>query len=100
MNEEMVAPDEIRLAQDPMTASVDMAALAHLPAPDTRRWVASRKSKVVGAVKEGLLTLEEACQRYQLTAEEFASWVRLIEQHGPSGLKVTHLKSFRLTARR
>lgn len=69
--------------------------LDDLPPPSTRRWVASRKSQVVAAVREGLLTLEEACQRYDLTSEEFGSWQRLIERYGTGGLRVTHLKKFR-----
>ena len=33
---------------------------ADLPAPTTRRWVASRKAAVVRAVDAGLITAEEA----------------------------------------
>lgn len=95
MNEAMPAPKGVHQAAADPALPVEAAVLAQLPPADTRRWVASRKSQVVAAVKEGLLTLEGACQRYQLTAEEFASWERLIERHGTGGLKVTHLKSFR-----
>ena len=44
---------------------------AELPPPETRRWVASRKERVVVAVAIGLLGLEEALQRYDLSHEEF-----------------------------
>lgn len=69
--------------------------LADLPAPDTRRWVARRKAEVVAAVRGGLLTLDEACARYGLTAEEFLSWERAMERHGLDGLRVTKLREFR-----
>lgn len=66
-----------------------------LPAPSTRRWVARRKAEVVAAVRGGLLSLEEACRRYNLSAEEYASWERLIDRHGLVGLRVTRLQEFR-----
>lgn len=69
--------------------------LEDLPAPTTRRWVARRKAEVVAAVRGGLLTLEEACRRYNLSAEEYASWERLIDRHGLMGLRITKLQEFR-----
>lgn len=69
--------------------------LEDLPAPSTRRWVARRKAEVVAAVRGGVLTLEEACRRYSLSAEEYASWERLIDRHGLVGLRVTRLQEFR-----
>ena len=48
--------------------------LDDLPPPDTTRWVIRRKAEVVAAVRGGLLTLEAACERYNLTTEEFESW--------------------------
>ncbi len=47
---------------------------ADLPAPNTKRWVARRKAEVVIAVNRGLLTFEEAQQRYSLSIEEFQEW--------------------------
>ena len=41
--------------------------MADLPPPDTIRWVTRRKAEVVCAVRGGLLSLEEACQRYKET---------------------------------
>ena len=37
--------------------------LVDLPSPNTRRWVIRRKAEVVAAVRGGLLTLEDACER-------------------------------------
>src|SRR6185369_12974978 len=37
--------------------------VADLPPKDTKRWVIRRKAEVVAAVRGGLLSLEEACER-------------------------------------
>lgn len=70
-------------------------ALDDLPPADTRRWVARRKAEVVSAVRAGLLTLEDACTRYQLSAEEYRGWEAAIERHGLGGLRVTRIQEFR-----
>ncbi len=70
--------------------------VAGLPPPNTKRWVIRRKAAVVSAVRAGLLTLEEACQRYHLSVEEFLSWQRLIDRHGMRGLRATRLQDYRL----
>lgn len=69
--------------------------LADLPCPSTGRWVIRRKAQVVAAVRGGLLSLEEACERYSLTAEEFFSWQRSIDEHGLKGLRVTRIQDYR-----
>ena len=46
--------------------------VADLPAPGTTRWVVRRKAEVVAAVNGGLLTVNEVCDRYDLSLEEFA----------------------------
>lgn len=68
---------------------------ADLPPPDTRRWVASRKARVVLAVATGLLPLKEALERYALSEEEFTLWRDAVERHGESGLKVTAIQRYR-----
>jgi hypothetical protein len=74
----------------------DMAAGENLlPAPDTKRWVARRKAVIVRAVRNGALTLEEACLRYQLSIEEFHAWQKAIDAHGVAGLRVTRLQIYR-----
>jgi Protein of unknown function (DUF1153) len=67
-----------------------------LPSDNTKRWVARRKAAVVGAVRCGELTLEQACQRYQLSEEEFRSWERAYDIHGLAGLRVTRFQQYRL----
>src|SRR5436309_2623431 len=69
--------------------------IADLPAPGTKRWGIRRKAEVVAAVRGGLLTLEEACERYSLSSEEFTSWQRLIDRHGVRGLRTTRLQEYR-----
>ena len=56
--------------------------------PSTTRWVASRKVAVVAAVSNGMVTLEEACHRYQMSEEEFFAWRRAFENFGIRGLHV------------
>jgi len=68
---------------------------ADLPPPETRRWVASRKARVVRAVIAGLIPLAEALERYGLSEEEFALWRAAVEAHGEAALKVTALRRFR-----
>jgi hypothetical protein len=69
-----------------------------LPPPETERWVIRRKAEVVAAVRAGLISLEEACERYRLSVEEFLSWQRLIDRHGMRGLRTTRLQQYRRTS--
>ena len=69
--------------------------LDSLPPPETKRWVIRRKAEVIAAVRAGVLSLEEACQRYTLSIEEFLSWQRLVDSHGLAGLRVTRLQDYR-----
>ena len=66
-----------------------------LPSPNTRRWVVRRKAEVVAAVNGGLLTVDEACARYSLTLEEFASWQRAVDRSGMPGLRVTRIQHYK-----
>lgn len=69
--------------------------LDDLPPPETKRWVARRKAEVVAAVRAQLLTLEEACKRYNLSMEEFTCWEAAIDKYGLGGLRVTRIQDFR-----
>jgi hypothetical protein len=69
--------------------------LASLPQPHQDRWVPRRKAEVVAAVNGGLLTLDEACDRYGLSIEEFVSWQRAVDRSGMLGLRVTRIKHYR-----
>jgi hypothetical protein len=69
--------------------------IADLPVAGTHRWVARRKAEVVAAVRGGLLSLEEACQRYKLSVDEYMSWQALVDKHGIAGLRSTKIQSYR-----
>jgi hypothetical protein len=73
---------------------------ADLPPRDTSRWIARRKAEVVAAVTGGLLSIREACDRYELTLEEFASWQRAVEREGLPGLRVSRAQFHRDRAHR
>ena len=69
--------------------------LSDLPPGDTERWVIRRKAEVVAAVRGGLLSLEDACDKYRLTSEEFLAWQKSIDQHGLAGLRTTRIQQYR-----
>ena len=66
-----------------------------LPPINIRRWTVRRKAAIVTAVAMGKITREEACRRYQITAEEFLSWQRAYESFGLPGLRSTRLQQYR-----
>ena len=68
-----------------------------LPAPSTERWVIRRKAEVVAAVRGGLMSIEDACDRYRLTSDEFASWQSAIDRHGMAGLRTTRIQQYRVS---
>jgi hypothetical protein len=69
--------------------------IADLPAPDTKRWVIRRKAEVIAAVRGGLLSLNDACKRYNLSIDEFLIWRCQIERHGLPGLRTTKIQNYR-----
>ncbi|MCW1949760.1 MAG: DUF1153 domain-containing protein [Octadecabacter sp.] len=68
---------------------------ADLPAPETRRWVASRKACVVRAVAFGLVSREEAQEIYGLSGDELTEWETAVRDHGEVALKATSLQKYR-----
>jgi hypothetical protein len=73
--------------------------IENLPPKDTVRWVIRRKAEVVAAVRNGLIGLDEACERYRLSIEEFLNWERLVNAHGLRGLRVTRSQRYRDSGR-
>lgn len=59
-----------------------------LPSIETVRWVKSRKTLIVLAVKYNLLTLQEACDLYHLSEEELHSWIQNFNKFGKDGLSI------------
>jgi hypothetical protein len=70
---------------------------ADQPPEDTRRWVASRKAAVVRGVVHGLITQDEALNRYGLSEDEFREWVLAVSRFGEEALKATTVQKFRQT---
>ena len=66
-----------------------------LPPVNTKRRVPRRKAEVIAAVAGGLLTVDEACERYGLSIEEFTSWQRAVDRSGMRGLRVTRIQEYR-----
>ncbi len=67
----------------------------NLPPAGTKHWVIRRKAEVVAAVRNGLISLDDACECYRLSVEEFLNWERLVNAHGVRGLRVTHSQRYR-----
>ena len=65
-----------------------------LPSPETKRWVIRRKAELVLAVRGGLISIEEVCERYRLSKEELWSWGRHFDRHGVPGLRTTQLQNY------
>lgn len=65
-----------------------LLSLDDLPQADTR-WSPRRKAEVVAGVSGGLLSVEEACERYSLSIEEFTGWCRALDRGGLKGLRTT-----------
>lgn len=90
----MIENQKIRPAQvigplgEPLT-------LDTLPPPSTTRWVVRRKAEVVAAVSGGLLSVDDVCNRYSLTLEEFAGWQRAVDRSGMPGLRVTRIQHYK-----
>ncbi len=71
-----------------------------LPPANTTRWIASRKAEVVKAVENGVMTIDDALERYGLSLEEFCGWQRKLERDGVPGLRIKWLQHDRDTHRR
>lgn len=66
-----------------------------LPSSATTYWVSRRKAEILAAIDGGLLSLEEACDRYRLSNEEIGSWRRSLDRAGIPGLRITRLQRYR-----
>lgn len=78
-----------RLTSRPAQAApIRAAPMPTLPPAGTRRWVARRKAQVVEAVLSGMLKLDEALKRYELSIEEFSLWKRRFYRGGVDGLRM------------
>ena len=81
----------------PQRELIPQLSLADLPPVGTTRWVMRRKAEVVAAVRQGILSLEDACSRYTLSVDEFLTWQEMIDKHGVRALRATRLNDYRAT---
>ena len=92
MNSERPGRAVIGPAGQPLTVE-------NLPPRNTVRWVIRRKAEVVAAIRNGLIGLDEACERYRLSVEEFLNWEQLVNAHGLRGLRITRSQRYRNSGR-
>ena len=64
----------------------DAAAMPDLPS-GSERWTIRRKAAVIKAVRGGWVPIEEVCQLYTLSVDEFLAWERDIDRFGVYGLR-------------
>ena len=69
--------------------------VADLPTGTNQRWSTRHKANLVAAVRGGLIGLEDACKRYNLSAEEFLAWQTAFDRFGTPGLRATQLQHYR-----
>src|SRR3979411_545560 len=65
-----------------------------LPSPD-QRWTVRRKAALIEAVRGGWLAIDDACQRYNLSVDEFVAWERDMDRNGIPGLRSTRYQIYR-----
>jgi hypothetical protein len=88
--EETARPTEV------MGPDGDALTLDDLPPSTMSRWSVRRKAEVVAAVSGGMLSIDEACERYSLSLEEFTRWQSTLERTGMRGLRVTRVQQDRV----
>ena len=67
-----------------------------LPGP-TQRWTVRRKAAVIQAVRGGWVPIEEICERYNISVDEFLAWERDVDRYGVPGLRTTRVQIYRVT---
>ena len=83
-------------SNEPIAADRDkVRLLSGLPPAETQRWSSRRKAAVVAAIRGGVLSSREACERYELSFEELAAWEAALDRNGIPGLRVTRLQIYR-----
>ena len=59
-----------------------------LPPPWSKRWSPQGKAAVVAAVRGRILTLDEICEQYEVSIEEYLTWQHGIDLFGLVGLRL------------
>ena len=70
-----------------------------LPRP-SQRWTVRRKAAVVEAVRGGWMPIEEACDLYNISVDEFLAWERDLDRYGVHGPRTTRYQIYRDTDKR
>ncbi len=78
-------------------ADADHLTADHVGPQPALRWSPRRKAVLILALDYGLFSLEEACGRFALSAEELAAWRRDVGRHGIPGLRSTRVQIYRDT---
>jgi uncharacterized protein DUF1153 len=76
----------------------DAGPIPELPSP-RQRWTARRKAIVIKAVRGGWVPIEDVCEVYNISVDEFLAWERDIDRYGVHGLRSTRLQIYRDTDR-
>ncbi len=61
-----------------------------LPPTTTKRWSPRRKAAVIEGIKAGVLSICDACERYDLSLEEVLSWQEAYERGGTKALRSSY----------
>jgi hypothetical protein len=69
----------------------ELVTIDTLPPADGTHWRPRRKAQVVAAVQAGMITVDEVCERYRMSLEEFRGWQRALNAEGLQGLKVDRI---------
>ena len=73
-----------------------LAQVPELPRP-RQRWTVRRKAAVIEAVRGGCMPIEEICELYNISVDEFLAWERDIDRYGLHGLRITRYQIYRDT---
>ena len=73
--------------------------LPNLPKPH-QRWTVRRKAAAIEAVLGGRLPIEEACELYNISIDEFLAWERDMDRYGVHGLRNRRYHIYRKTKKR
>jgi len=61
-------------------------------AGERKRWTALYKAIIAKAIKHGVMSPEEACDRYCMAATELKRWIELLETQGVRGLSANNIQ--------
>jgi len=75
------------------------ASMPELPKPQ-QRWTVRRKAAVIEAVRGGWMAIEDACELYTISVDEFLAWERDLDRYGLHGLRTTRYQIYRDTDNR